>query len=206
MEAPERFALPLLWGFASATLACSSSPSAPAPRIFTGTVDGSDAQVAMVASSHHVRIYFCGGPSSYPALTHWFTLDLDSAGGTHATASTTGDWSLDGQIGVAGASGTVTVTDGTMYAFHATTVAAATIAGLYETTAPCGKVGLIVTQASNQSTAAGQGACIGGGGAPSVEQVNPIAPLTRASDGSIQVVVSGTVDAVLVRPAAAPAD
>jgi hypothetical protein len=139
-------------------------------------------------------------------LTHWFTLDLDSSGATNAQADAGQDWTLDGQLTTGEASGAVTVADGTQHAFHATGVGDGTIAGLYEATAACGKIGLIVTQGSPQSSPSGQGACIGGGAVPSVEQVNPIIPLSRAADGAISVLVAGTSDAVLVRAAAAPAD
>jgi hypothetical protein len=193
---------------ACAVIACAStSPSAaPAARVFTGAVDGTDAQVAVVASARHVRVYLCGGPASYATLTHWFALDLDASGGAHAQADGAEAWSLDGQVADTTATGAVTIADGTRFTFETARVSAGTIAGLYEGPASCGKIGLIVMQPSAQSASSGQGACITADAIPSVEQVNPIRPLTRASDGTISVLVAGTTDAVLVRAAAPPQD
>ncbi len=189
-----------------AVFACSSSstPHSGSVRVLVGTVEGTDAQVAVVASAHRARIYFCGGDSSYPALTHWFTADVDASGAIRAEADAPGDWSIEGQVGGADAAGAVTVADGTRLTFRATNVAGGTIAGLYEAAAPCGKVGLIVTQPSAQAAPSGQGACIHTDVRPSVEQVNPIAPLIRATDGTIRVLVAGTAAALSVLPAAAP--
>src|SRR5258708_7664502 len=117
---------------ACAALACGSTatPHAdPAVRVLTGAVDGTDAQVAIVASAHRALVYFCGGSSSYPILTHWFTLDLDSSGGANAKAAGAGDWSFDGQLGTGDAAGgAFTIADGTKLTFHATRVGDGTIA------------------------------------------------------------------------------
>jgi hypothetical protein len=187
-----------------AVVACGSTQphAAAGARVFTGTVAGTDAQVALVASTRHVRIYFCGGPSSYMTLTQWFTLELDSSGATHGQPDGATDWTLDGQVADPMASGNITLPDGTSLTFQATRVSDATIAGLYEAAAGCGKIGLIVMQASSQSPSSGQGACVNANARPSVEQVNPIKPLTRGADGSIPVQVAGSTDTVSVRAAA----
>src|SRR6266571_2264201 len=52
----------------AATMAADAQ-AGKSPRLYVGTVDGSDARVALVATAHHARIYFCGGPSSYMDLT-----------------------------------------------------------------------------------------------------------------------------------------
>ena len=192
----------------AAIVACGST-AAPTPtgaRVFTGTVEGTDAEVAIVASARHVRIYFCGGPSSYMTMTHWFTLDLDPSGATQAQADAATDWTLDGKLTDPTASGSITIADGTSLTFRAARVADTTIAGLYEAETGCGKIGLIVMQASAQLPSSGQGACVNAAARPSVEQVNPIKPLTRAADGSIQVQVVGSTETVLVRAATPPAD
>src|SRR5215471_1648447 len=107
MASPGRFEELCLAAAACAVLACgSTSQHGPsAVRVYIGVVDGTDAQVALVASAHHTRIYFCGGPSSYMTLTRWFTLDLDSSGATHAQADAGQDWTLDGQLTTGKASG-----------------------------------------------------------------------------------------------------
>jgi hypothetical protein len=208
MAWPKDFEMRCLAVTACAVVACgSTSARGPsAARVYTGSVDGTDVQVALVASAHQTRIYFCGGPSSYTTMTRWFTLDLNSTGATHAQADASNDWTLDGQLAGSGASGSVIVADGTRLAFHATNVSPGTIAGLYEAEAGCGKVGLIVAQESAQAPPSGQGACISSKAVPSVEQVNPIRPLARMADGTIAVLVAGTTETVLVRAAAAPAD
>jgi hypothetical protein len=97
----------------------------------------------------------------------------------------------------------VTVPGGATYSFHADPVVKDTIAGLYEAVGPCGKVGLIVSQASAGDAPAGQGACVPASGKADPEQVNPIRPLERGADGSIAVTVDGAQ--VLVHAAAPPA-
>jgi hypothetical protein len=206
MRLPKPFAVSTLSACAAVACGSTSPPAAPAARIFTGTVDGTDAQVAVVASARHLRVYFCGGPASYATMTHWFTLDLDPSGAAHAQADAAQTWSLDGQVGDTTATGAITIADGTRFTFATTRVSAGTIAGLYEGMAGCGKIGLIVTLPSAQAAPSGQGACITADLLPSVEQVNPIRPLTRASDGTISVLVAGATDSVIVRAAAPPQD
>ena len=91
----------------------------------------------------------------------------------------------------------------------ASPISPGTIAGLYEATQPCGKVGLIVSQASPADAPTGQGACIGNpgaSGATPVEQVTPLRPLTRAADGTIRVTIAGSAGEIAAGPAAAPAE
>jgi hypothetical protein len=204
-----QFALCAAVPSACAALGCGSSAASrpvAATRVYTGKVDGTDAQVAIVATSRHARIYFCGGDTTFPVLTRWFAVDVDPSGASHAPLSDAGAWSLDAQLGAADANGAIVVADGTRFTFRATPAGDGTIAGLYEAPAPCGKVGLIVSQSSAQSAPTGQGACIDASSAPSVEQVNPIMPLIRVADGSIRVQVLGATGIVAVRPAAAPLD
>jgi hypothetical protein len=194
---------------------CSSSSSAPTPtpspspsttRVFVGEVTGTDAQVAVVATATHARLYFCGGDTSFATRTHW--IPSAALGGSQLTPppADSGGWSVAGQVDESGASGTVVMGAAGTFSFHASPVAQATIAGLYEAQGPCGHVGVIVSQSSSEAAAATQGACLPAVGAAmaSVEQVNPIHPVERATDGSIAVLVGGMQ--VLVRAAAAPAD
>ncbi len=199
------------WVFAAfAVLGCgsSSAPSSP-PRVFTGQVDGTDARLAVVATVHHARVYFCGGDSSYASSTQWFTVDLGASGQIASPKGVDGGLSFDGQIGDGDVRGTLVAGDGVSHAFAASPVSSGTIAGLYETQRPCGKVGLIVAQASPASAPLGQGACIGkpaANGASPVEQVTPLRPLARSADGTIRVVIAASADEASVEPAAAPAE
>jgi hypothetical protein len=169
-----------------------------------GEVDGTDVRVAIVATAHNARVYFCGGDASYMTLTRWFPLvPIDPAAGA-VSQNTADGWSLQGHLDDAGVTGTIAVNGQGPWPFRMTPVAQGTIAGLYEKALPCGKAGVIVAQASSGEDPVGQGACIGTSGAkPSVEQVNPIRPITRASDGTIAVAVAGMM--TTVQPAAAPA-
>jgi hypothetical protein len=181
----------------------SSSPAPAAPRVFIGDVTGSDARVGVVATDHSARIFFCGGAATYKGMTHWFpSAPIDAHGAVSQPADKAG-WVVVGQVAEAGMSGTVTPPGMSAFAFHADPVAKDTIAGLYEATGPCGKVGLIVAQGSTGATPDGQGACVPASGNADPEQVNPIRPIERAGDGTIPVVVDGAQ--IPVRAAAPPA-
>jgi hypothetical protein len=189
---------------------CSSSSSAgPAvattSRVFVGAVTGTDAQVGLVATETGAVVYFCGGDSSFATKTHWIPSAAIGATGLMAASDTSG-WSLSGQLDDGGASGNVVMGDGGTFAFHANPVAAQTIAGLYDAQGPCGKVGVIVSQPGPSDAPAIQGACLPavGTGSGSVEQVNPVRPLERATDGTIAVLAGGAQ--ISVRATAAPAD
>jgi hypothetical protein len=209
-----RSKLPLFACASAAVAACvaacgssssSASPASAEPRVFIGQVDGSDARVGVVATGHSARIYFCGGDGTFTTMTHWFpSVPFGTSGRDLAPTGATAGWSIAGEVDDAGASGMVTTTSGSGFAFHAAPVAAGTIAGLYEAAGPCGKVGLIVAQGSAGEEPVGQGACVPATGGASPEQVNPIRPIQRAADGTIAVVVDGVQ--VPVHAAAAPAD
>ena len=187
--------------------AAKPEASAP-PSVFVGAVEGTDVRVAVVATSHRARIYFCGGDSSYTTATKWLVADIDAS--QHLTVNADDDkaWRLDAQIGLGTIDGTVELGDSSPRPFQAASVAKGTIAGLYETTAACGdtgsgKIGLIVAQSSSSETPIGQGACIGENPA-TILQVNPI--FTRASEGNIAVTTLGASDPAVVRPATPPAE
>ena len=197
--------------FAASLAACgSSSGSAPAApvastRVLIGQVDGSDVRVGIVATEHSARVYFCGGDATFTTMTHWFpSVPFGTSGADLAPPGPTAGWSIAGQVDELVASGMVTPAGGAALPFHAALVAAGTIAGLYEATGPCGKVGVIVAQATAGDEPVGQGACVPAAGTASPEQVNPIRPIQRAADGTIAVVVDGAQ--VAVHAAAPPAD
>jgi hypothetical protein len=181
-------------GIGCGLLSCSNSQSVEAVRVLVGPVAENDAQVGIVATAHHARLFLCGGPSSYSSATHWFSIDVSASEQIMAEAGSTGPLSVVGHIGQADAGGVITLADGTALTFQASRTVPGTLAGLYEAAAPCGKAGLIVTQPSLQAPASGQGTCIGavtGSSADRVLQVTPIAPIARAADGSIHASVAG---------------
>jgi hypothetical protein len=182
-----------------------AADSGESPYVYTGQVPGTDVLVAIVATPGHARVYFCGGPSSYATLTHWFAVDLD-ASGKAVSQFDGGGWSLQMQVEGTGVVGSMTSSDGATRAFATRAVASGAIAGLYETVAaPCGRIGLIVIQSGAAAMPTGQGACIGLGapsGSSRVLQVNPLRPIVRTPEGAIAVVVAGTTAEVLALPAA----
>jgi hypothetical protein len=194
---------------AAAVCGCGSSSggaaSTSAPRVFVGTVDGSDAQVAVIATEHHARVYFCGGDSSFATMTHWIpSASLDPAAGTLSDDGSTG-WTVSGHLDDTTVTGSVMAGGQGPYAFHATPVAAGTIAGLYDAFPPCGHVGVIVTQGSASDMPEEQGACLpSANSTASTEQVNPIRPIERAADGTIAVSVGGATS--FVKAATPPAE
>lgn len=175
----------------------------PGATVFTGTLESTDARIAVIATKNHARMYFCGGDSTYAMLSRWVKADLSASGAVTPDASAM-DWSIEATVGQATASGTLVTGDASRYSFLATAVDKKTMAGLYEAVSPCGKVGVIVAQAAASDTPVVQGACIGNGNID-IHQVNPVLPLQRSPDGSISVVVAGTKEEVSVVPAAAPA-
>jgi hypothetical protein len=176
----------------------------PGARVFTGELEGTDARVAVIATEHHARMYFCGGDSTYTMLSRWVTADLAANGDVVADRSAMA-WSIHATAGPSTVSGTLSTGDASTYSFVAIAVEKKTIAGLYEAVSPCGKVGVIVSQKTEAETPVAQGACIGNGNID-IHQVNPVLPLQRSADGAISVVVAGEAQEISVVPAAAPAN
>jgi hypothetical protein len=78
-----------------------------------------------------------------------------------------------------------------------------TLAGLYTGQAPCGKIGLIVSQASPADEPTGQGACLRvDDSATIVEQVNPVRLELSATRELLVTVPSAPDERFTVRPAA----
>ncbi len=162
-----------------------------------GTVSESDVRVAAVIENDRARLFFCGGPSSYATSTRWIVVDLGDDG--KFTFDDSG-WTVQGTLSRGGLSGSVEQ-NAEKRTFSTVRVAPGTIAGLYEGTADCGRVGLIVSQPDRESDPQGQGACVGEGHAP--EQVNPILPVSL-KEGEIQVKV-GDAETSVHEAAPAPA-
>jgi hypothetical protein len=146
-----------------------------------GTVDDSDSRVAAVIDNGEVaRLFFCGGATSYATATKWIVVMIAADGGLDFED---GGWKVHGTLTKSALSGTVEQNSQSRR-FSALRVEPDTIAGLYEGTADCGRVGLIVAQPDKDADPVGQGACVGDGHDP--EQVNPILPVAL-QDSAIQV-------------------
>jgi hypothetical protein len=163
------------------------------PR-YVGEVDDSDVRVAVIADDEHARVFFCGGDSSYASDTHWFALDLDG----DTLDADDGDWHLHAERGSDGVHGDLEHADDAARSFTASPVAPGTLAGLYEGTGQCGRIGLIVAQTTPDADVHAQGACVGGGHDP--EQVNPIFPIALMH-GGVQVQAPGEDAQPVLEPA-----
>jgi hypothetical protein len=190
--------------FALTAFACGGDDDSEATaRVYTGDVPGTEVRVGIIASDKKARIFFCGGPTTYETMTGWLTADVDSAHKLSLPPPQSHDWILQGQVGDAEINGTIDMGNATPLAFRATSVSVRTISGLYEGSAGCGRLGLIVVQATPDSPAIGQGACVGQG---RLEQVNPLEPIVRGADGAIKVKVASSTKEQEVRAASPPLD
>jgi len=185
---------------ALSAFACSDERVQPFARVYTGELTGTDVRVGIIATEHRARVFVCGGASSYETMTRWITADVDAAHRLSIPADAAPTWGIQGQVGDTEVSGSIDIGDAVPRVFRATVVSERTIGGLYEGTAPCGRLGLIVVHLNPDTTPAGQGACVG----PTLEQVNPLEPIVRDPDGTIRVKVGGSDAERQVRPAAPP--
>jgi hypothetical protein len=164
--------------------------SMPALRYWVGAVDDSDIRLGVAQESDQARVFFCGGPSSYASATRWVVTALAADGGFEFDE---GGWHVSGELSDDAIAGQLRLGSDDSREFSASPVSKGTIAGLYEGLADCGRIGLIVTQASKGNEPSGQGACVGTGHPP--EQVNPILPIALKA-GEIRVEVGGQVSAL----------
>ena len=193
----------LLLALALTSFGCGETAPDPSGHVYTGDVPGTDVRVGIISSEHHARVFFCGGNSSYSTMTRWLNADVDSAHQLSLPSTPNQYWGLQGNVGDSEVSGLVDMLDGTPRPFHATVVSDRTISGLYEGTAGCGRLGLIVVQSTPDTPAVGQGACVG---PQTIEQVNPLDPITRTPDGTIVVEVTNWTGQREVHPATPPAN
>jgi len=166
-------------------------------EVLIGQVEDSDVRVGALADGARIRVFLCGGPSSYASATHWLRAELDRDGRFRAESDVL---ELSGSI-ADGVLEAERVLDGERTVVRAERVRAGTLAGLYEAKAECGTVGLIVAHDEPDADPVAQGACVGGGHLP--DQVNPIEPIARDRSGSIavEVVRDGAAEPVRVSPA-----
>jgi hypothetical protein len=153
-------------------------------RRFVGDVADSDSRVAVITGKGKLRLFFCGGPETVAEATHWFNVDVSGSD----VAIDAAPWKVSARIEADGVSGQATRDDGVLRHFSAAPVAKGTLSGLYEGTADCGRLGLIVAQPSPGAPIEAQGACVGEGHVP--QQVNPILPVAEAM-GQIAVKTPG---------------
>lgn len=169
------------------------------PSVWVGAVQGTDAKVALADRNGAVELFFCGGPDSYATKTHWFA---EGALLADRFSFTSGDWTVEGAVSEGGVSGSVQAAFDVPADWTAAAVDPATIAGLYEGSAPCGKLGLIVTQPTAEDEPTGQGACLQvEDERVTVEQVNPVRLTQRSAKDELSVTVaSAPNERFTVRP------
>ena len=183
-------------------LGCSGDPE-PEPSVWIGEVRDTDVKVALADKGGGAMVlFFCGGDDSYPTSTRWFP---EGVLRTEPFSFTEADWRVDGTIRASQAEGTVASDLFPSRRWLATSANSSTIAGLYEGAAPCGKLGLIVSQTDPKDPPRGQGACLRfEDGRAVVEQVNPIRLAERSFTREIAVTVASAPEQEFtVRPVAA---
>jgi len=184
-------------------LGCSAETQPDAsqslPSVWVGAVQGTEVKVAVVDRNGAVELFFCGGPDSYATKTRWFAQGALRA---DPFSFTSGGWTVEGVVREGGASGSVQAANDAPADWSAKVADPATIAGLYEGSAPCGKLGLIVTQPTVEDEPTGQGACLQvEGERVTVEQVNPVRlTLGSAKDEILVTVASAPNERFTVRP------
>jgi len=181
----------------------TDEPVEPRARVWVGELADTDAKVGFVHSGDEAVLFLCGGEASYPELTRWFsgTTALEGPFSFEAPG-----FRVEGELRDDVLEGTVRRSEEDENAWSAAPVAADTLAGLYSGEAPCGRVGLIVSQTDADDEPTGQGACVTfADGQFNVEQVNPVLPL-RLADEVLRVIVASDPDReITVRPLAATA-
>jgi hypothetical protein len=170
------------------------------PRVWVGEVADSDVRVGLAFEDGRTNVFFCGGSLSLATSTRWFSGDALLDDGLSFTEA---GWSVEASVDGSSVVGTVEPEGTGVFDWVAREIAPETSAGLYEGEAPCGKLGLIVTQASEDDAPSGQGACMGMDGETLiVEQVNPV--FERSSEFEIPVTVESLPgDEFTVRPVVA---
>jgi hypothetical protein len=170
--------------------------------VWVGELNGTDVKVALADKGGGAMVlFFCGGDDSYTTRTRWFP---EGVLRNQPFSFTEDDWHVDGAIEGNVAHGTLESELFPSGSWTATATDSSTIAGLYAGTAPCGRLGLIVTQPSAKAPPTGQGACLRvEDGKAIVEQVNPIRLAERSSTREIAVSVASAPDQEFtVRPVA----
>ncbi|WP_437981423.1 hypothetical protein [Sorangium sp. So ce117] len=179
--------------------ACAADPEAPPPEISVGTVDGTDAVLALVRGEGAVTLYVCGGVSSYATMTRWFEGTEDPSG---AFSLESDGWTAIADPG--GESGRLRTPEGAELAFRARPAALDRIEGLYAAVDGGCRTGAVVLTPDDTDAPALQGTWCGAGDL--YAQVTPIRPLSVLDRRGIEVQVelSGARKKLLVTPLVRP--
>jgi hypothetical protein len=184
------------------SLGCSGDaepdPAEQSAHMWFGEVQDSDVKVGLAEQDGTVTLFFCGGDTSYTTDTHWFA---DRALLSEPFSFSEDGWSVDGAMKNGILSGSVQSAVAESREWTAAPADSTTLAGLYVGAAPCGKLGLIVSQSRQDAEATGQGACLRVEGETAVvEQVNPVR-LELSATRELQVSVASAPDELFtVRP------
>ncbi|WP_438039136.1 hypothetical protein [Sorangium sp. So ce128] len=178
---------------------CAADPEAPPPEISVGTVDGTDAVLALVRGEGTVTLYVCGGVSSYAIMTRWFEGAEDPSG---AFSLESDGWMATADPG--GESGRLRTPEGAELAFRARPAALDRIEGLYAAVDGGCRTGAVVFTPDDTDAPALQGTWCGAGDL--YAQVTPIRPLSVLDRRGIEVQVelSGARKKLLVTPLVRP--
>ncbi|MDC0685925.1 hypothetical protein [Sorangium atrum] len=179
--------------------ACAADPEAPPPEISVGTVDGTDAVLALVRGEGSVTLYVRGGVSSYATMTRWFEGPEEPSG---AFSLESDGWTATADAG--GESGRLRTPEGAELAFRARPAALDRIEGLYAAVDGGCRTGAVVFTPDDTDTPALQGTWCGAGDL--YAQVTPIRPLSVLDRRGIEVQVelSGARKKLLVTPLVRP--
>jgi hypothetical protein len=159
-----------------------ASDSEERVRVLVGALSDSDVKLGVIATALRARLFFCGGADTVQSMTRWVVADIDQNDTVELDAD---DWHISGHFDGDELIGAL-ARDGEEDAeFVAKLALVDTLAGVYEGMDQCGRVGLIVTQPSQNDVATAQGACVGMGHSP--EAVTALLPIMRENDGSITV-------------------
>lgn len=192
--------------------ACGDGASAPGKgerplSLYIGSLDGTDAQVAVVKNDERWAAYACGGPSTLDVVTTWFQGSLDAH---HASLSAA---SVDGQrfemmLSEDTATGTVTTNDESV-PFLAGRVHGHAVAGLFQLVEKGCRTGLIIPPSGDGSPQGVYCADLDvreGYALRIYEQVTPILPITSAEAVRGRVVIDTKARIITLRPVVLPLD
>ena len=186
----------LLWALLLATScgAGGSPTSDETPSVYVGSVEETDAKIALVRDGARWAAYLCGGAETLGS-TAWFKGERGTGKRADVIAAA-GDHDLDATITTEDASGSVTV-NGKVARFEAARVTQTGAVGLFYDDSNGCRSGLIVPEAGEPQGAYCVDVKVEGRLAErSFEQVNPLMPLTLR-DGFLVASAVNSADVVL---------
>ena len=173
----------------------SSAPAAvePIDGTYVGTVQGSDAWIAVVVRGNDAAVYACGGAGSFTTVSRWYV-------GTHTgetVALASDGWNATAKVSGGHAAGTLTPPSGPVLSFDVARARAATLDGLYAVTDQGKRTGVIVRQDPGGSPTV-QGTWFGPT-LDAVAQVTPILPVAKSAF-DVEIVFGGQTKRLTVLP------